>query len=52
MKKIIIALSALLAVSAQATSVQASETTDGTPKEDQLLSWPVKGKAAGEDIIY
>ena len=52
MKKIIIALSALLAISALATSIQASETTDGTPKEEQLLSWPVKGKAAGEDIIY
>lgn len=49
MKKIIIALSALLAISALATSIQA---TDGTPKEEQLLSWPVKGKAAGEDIIY
>ena len=52
MKKIIIALSALLAVSALATSIQTSEATDKTPKEDQLLSWPVKGKAAGEDIIY
>lgn len=52
MKKIIIALSALLAISVLATSIQASETTDKTPKEEELLSWPVKGKAAGEDIIY
>lgn len=52
MKKIIIALSALLAVPALATTIQASEATDKTPKEEELLSWPVKGKAAGEDIIY
>lgn len=52
MKKIIIALSALLAVPVLTTSIQASEATDKTPKEEELLSWPVKGKAAGEDIIY
>ena len=55
MKKNIIALFAVSAALPLFYAMSAAQDKSGnkeTGTQEELLLWPVKGKAAGEDIIY